>query len=137
MRKLLFITALLVVWLGNFSFAHGQKQTERFIPLGQSPGMSGKNTHIGKIEKSDPARYAITISGIDRPYTVTITDRTHIWLDRSKLKMATLTGRYADLQVGRRIEVKYEDPERWQFAEWIKVEMSEPGGAAPEAERAP
>jgi len=136
MRMPLPITAMLVMLLGGSTFAHGQKQTELYIPIGQSPGISGKYAHIGKIEKTDPARRAITIAGASQNYAVTITERTRIWLDRSKLRMTTLTGGYTDLQVGRRVEVKYEDPDRKPLAEWIKVEISEPG-AAPEAARKP
>ena len=62
-------------------------------------------------------------------YTVAVVAQT-------KLKMTALTGSYADLRVGRRIEVKYEDPERKQVADWIKVELSEPG-VTPDTTRKP
>lgn len=136
MRTPLLVTAMFIMLLGNSTFAHGQKQTERFIPLGQSPGLSGKSTIIGKIEKTDPTRRAVVIAGANQNYTVTLTERTRIWLDRSKLKMTALTGSYADLQVGRRIEVKYEDLDRKQVAEWIKVEVSD-AGVTPDATRKP
>lgn len=127
MRRLFIAAALLVVLLAGYSFAHGQKQTERYIPLGQSPGLSGKFTQIGTIAATDPAARTLTLALADRRRTVTVTERTLIWLDRSRLKQTTLVGSYSDLQLGRRVEVKYEDPERAGVAEWIKVEIAEPG----------
>jgi hypothetical protein len=125
----LFITATLVAaLLANFSFAHGQKQTERYIPLGQSPGVSGKSARIGTIEATDPKARTITLALADRRYTVAVTERTRIWLDRSRLKQTALSGSYGDLRPGRRVEV-YEGPQRAGIAEWIKVEIIEPGSS--------
>lgn len=128
MSRLLITATLLAALLANFSFAHGQKQTERYIPLGQSPGLSGKSTRIGTIEATDPKARTITLALADRGYAVvTVTERTRIWLDRSRLKQTALSGSYSDLRPGRRVEVKYEDPQRAGAAEWIKVEITGPG----------
>jgi hypothetical protein len=123
MRKLLIAATVLAALLANFSFAHGQKQTERFIPVGQSPGVSGKSTWIGTIEATDPKARTITLAQGERRYTVAVTERTRIWLDRSRLKLTALNGSYGDLQPGRRVEVKYGDAKREGIAEWIKVQM--------------
>jgi len=32
-------------------------------------------------------------------------------------------GAFADLQKGRRVEIKYEDPSRRDVAEWVRVEV--------------
>lgn len=129
MRRLLIAATLLVALLASFSFAHGQKQTERYIPLGQSPGVSGKSTRIGTIEATDPKARTVTLALADRRHTVAVTERTRIWLDRSRLKQTALSGSYGDLRPGRRVEVKYEDPQRARIAEWIKVEITEPGSS--------
>lgn len=129
MRRLLIAATLLVALLASFSFAHGQKQTERYIPLGQSPGVSGKSTRIGTIEATDPKARTVTLALADRRHTVALTERTRIWLDRSRLKQTALSGSYGDLRPGRRVEVKYEDPQRARIAEWIKVEITEPGSS--------
>lgn len=127
MRYLLLVAAVTVVLLGKISFAHGQKTAERFIPIGQSPGISGKQSHIGNIEGTDAAKRTVTIAvAPDKNYTVTVTDRTRIWLDRSKSKLPTLNGGYGDLKAGLRVEIKYESPSRRQHAEWIKVELTAP-----------
>ena len=91
---------------------HAQKETERYIPLGQSPGVSQKQM--------------VTIVEPAGRRTVKITEKTRVWLDRTKLKQANLAGSFADLQKGRRVEVKYEDPERRQVADWVKVEIAQP-----------
>ncbi|HLF22297.1 MAG TPA: hypothetical protein VI565_00125 [Burkholderiales bacterium] len=125
MRASLLFAVTLIVVLASVSFAHGQKQTERFIPIGQSPGISGKYTYIGTIGKTDPARRTVTVGAAEQTQVVQVADRTRIWLDRSKKKLTALDGGYGDLQVGRRVEVKYETPDRKGVPEWIKVESGE------------
>jgi hypothetical protein len=127
MHKLLIVATLLVALLANFSPVRGHQQTERYIPLGQSPGVSAKSTRIGVIEAIDPTARTITFAVADRRHTVTVTERTRIWLDRSRLKQTALSGSYGDLRPGRRVEVKYQDPQRVGIAEWVKVEITEHG----------
>jgi hypothetical protein len=115
-----------MVLLGAASHAHGQKETERYIPIGQSPGLSQKQTAMGEIAEIDPRQQTITFTEQAGRRTVKIAEKTRIWLDRSKLKQTNLNGSFADLQQGRRVEVKYEDPERREVAEWVKVEVSQP-----------
>ncbi|MGH9576481.1 MAG: DUF5666 domain-containing protein [Terriglobales bacterium] len=111
-----------IALLGGVSQAHAQKSTERYIPIGQSPGLSDKYTYIGTIQAVAPEKRTITAGG----RTVKITDQTRIWLDRSKLKQSNLIGNISNLQPGSRVEVKYDDPARPQAADWIKVEIASP-----------
>jgi hypothetical protein len=124
MRRLLSALGVVIAALGAISHAHGQKATERYIPLGQSPGVSQKVTSVGEIANVDEPTRTVTIVERSGRRAVRITDKTRIWLDRTKLKQTNLTGSFADLQKGRRVEVKYEDPERRQVADWVKVEMT-------------
>jgi len=125
MRKAaLVVTGVFITLLCNSSFSHGQKQTERFIPLGQSPGISGKDTTIGKIQAVDDQSRTLVIANESGTYTVKITDRTKIWLDRSKSKLSTIHVSMTDLKPGNLAEVKYED-ENKHIAEWIKVQAAE------------
>jgi len=126
MRTLLSGTGVVIAAFCAIPYAHGQKATERYIPLGQSPGVSQKYTSIGEISHVDPAARTVTVTEQAGRRTLRITDKTRIWLDRTKLKQANLTGSFADLQTGRRIEVKYEDPERREAADWVKVEIAQP-----------
>ena len=108
------------------SLAHGQMSTERYIPIGQSPGVSQKYTSIGSIDSVSVVRKTITIAEPNVRRTVFITGRTRIWIDRSRLKLPNLAGRFEDLQRGRRVEVKYLDPDRRLPADWVKVEATAP-----------
>lgn len=123
MRTLLSVTGILVAMLCAISHAHGQKATEQFIPIGQSPGLSVKYSSIGEIADVNAAARTVTIADPAGRRTVRVTDRTRIWLDRTKLKQTNLSGSFTDLQKGRRVEVKYEDPARRDVAEWVKVEV--------------
>ncbi len=122
MRALILVVGSMIALLGGVSLAHAQKSTERYIPIGQSPGLSKKYTYIGTIEAVAPEKRTITAGG----RTVMITERTRIWLDRSKLKLGNRTGSIGDLQQGSRVEIKYDDPTRPQAADWIKVESTSP-----------
>lgn len=126
MRALLTGIGVAVALLGAISHAHAQKETERYIPLGQSPGVSQKYTWIGEIADVDQQKQMVTIVEPAGRRMVKITVKTRIWLDRTKLKQANLTGSFADLQKGRRVEVKFEDPERREAADWVKVEIAQP-----------
>jgi len=122
MRRLILTAATVIALLGGVWPVHGQKSTERHIPIGQSPGLSGKTTYIGTIEALAPGNRTITAGG----RTVRITDRTRIWVDHSKQKQSNRDGDLGDLRPGRRVEIKYDDPARPQAAEWIKVEITSP-----------
>lgn len=123
------ILAIGVVLWGSPPYAHGQKATEMFIPFGQSPGLSGKYTVIGTIKTVDARNRTITIAGPSETWSAQITDRTKIWLDRSKLRLTNQKGTFADLRKGQLVEVKYEDTTREGKgpAGWIKVQVTRSG----------
>ena len=125
------------VWLwSGMPSAHGQKATEMFIPIGQSPGLSNTISIIGSIETIDPRGQTIAIAGPSGSWSATITGRTRIWLDKSTLRLTNEKGTFADLRKGQLVEVKYEDPEgrgkAKAAADWIKVQMTEPSAKAGE-----
>lgn len=122
-RSGLLALAATVALLWGPAAVEGQKLTEQFIPIGQSPGLSGRYSDIGEIEAVDLAARSIALGG----RSIAVTARTRIWLDRSALRQANVSGGFADLRQGWRAEVKYEDDVRRETAEWIKV-APEPGG---------
>jgi hypothetical protein len=126
MRSLVSGLGLGAVLLAGVTAAHAQKATEQFIPIGQSPGASQRQTSIGEIVEADARALTLTIAEPAGRRTVKLTDKTRIFLDRSKLKQPNLEGTVADLQKGRRVEVKYIDPERREVADWVKVEIAQP-----------
>ncbi len=107
-RFVIGVVAIGVLLWGGTPFAHGQKATEMFIPLGQSPGLSGKVTIIGSIETISARNRTIVVTGSAGSWSVQITKHTQIWLDRSKLSLSSQNGTFADLREGRLVEVKYE-----------------------------
>ena len=115
--------AIVVVALGGALNASGQQATEMFIPIGQSPGLSNKETVIGTIESVDPGTRMVTVSNPSGAQTVGITDRTMIWLDRSDQNQPNQNGAIGDLQKGRKIEIKIRKGEPKAIAEWIKVQV--------------
>ena len=137
LKVLTIITGMAVVLWGGAPSAHGQKATEIFIPVGQSPGVSGTVAISGTIDRIDQQGRTVAVVGPSGSWSATITDRTKIWLDRSKLRLTNQTGTFADLKKGLLVEVKYQDPEAKSKgkgpAEWVKVQITEP--AAPSAEQ--
>lgn len=107
--------------------SNAQKMTEQFIPIGQSPGLSSTRTDIGTIEAFDKASRTMTIRVAADSRAVTVSERTRIWLDRSTDQKSSVKGGFDDLKTARQVEIKYEDDERRQNAEWIKV-APESGG---------
>ena len=103
-----------------------QKATEMYVPIGQSVGLSGRHTLIGRIAAADAASRSLRLDGgATTPAGVRVDERTVIWLDRSGLRQPNSYGSYADLQPGRRIEVKFVGNDRAAgTAEWIKVDPS-------------
>lgn len=126
MRTLILAAGAAIALLGSLSHAHGQKSTERYIPIGQSPGLSYKHTYIGPIDSVNLDERRMTMKTDSGMHSIRITDRTRIWLDRSEQKKTNLTGGPADCKPGRIVEVKFMDPETREVADWIKVKVAEP-----------
>jgi hypothetical protein len=129
MAMLRFVTGVVVIGVllwGGTPYAYGQKATEMFIPVGQSPGLSGKVTIIGTIKTVNARKRTIVVAGPSGTWSAEITSRTQIWLDRTKLRLSNQYGTFTDLQKGRLVEVKYEGSKRKSkgSAEWIKVQLS-------------
>ncbi len=118
-------TGLLVAFLLRAPGAQGQKATEQFIPIGQSPGLSNVFTDLAAIAEVDADARTITLP-VAGGRRVKVTEGTTIWLDRSKYRQSNVVGGFEDLRVGLQVEVKYEDSQRREMAEWIKVAL-EPG----------
>ena len=117
-------SAIMVIVLGGALNIYGQEATELFIPIGESPGLSNKMSLIGTVESVDPQKKIVSVSSPSGAQTVTITERTPIWLDRSLDKLPNRSGAIADLQPGRRIEIKLRKGELRPVAEWIKIQIA-------------
>jgi hypothetical protein len=121
------LSAALLVALVCGAAAAGPRASERFTPIGESPGVSGKLTTIGTIAAIERERGRIRIAGAEEgPITVAITRATKIWLDRSALGKKPATGSFPDCRVGHTVEVKYTDPGARSVAEWVKLRVPAP-----------
>jgi hypothetical protein len=101
--------------------AHAQQTTERFIPVGQSPGISGTRSYQGAIVSVNLQLKTFTVRDAQGPRTIRVAPGTRIWLDRSAEQRTSAEGSMTDLEVGRRVEVLYMDDRRRDTADWIKV----------------
>ena len=123
-KYLTIIGIICFLMMGAFSI-HAEKSTELYIPIGQSPGLSGKYTVMGKIDLVNPRNQTLKMSGASGSYTVKMTERTLIYLDRSKDQLSNIYGTLTDCKPGDLVEVKFEDNSRNKPIEWIKVQKSQ------------
>jgi hypothetical protein len=125
MKRSVRVAVLLMLgWSGT---ACAQRTTEQYIPIGQSPGISGVRSYIGAITAVDPQGRTITVQDSTGAHTIRVVERTRIWLDRSAERLSNDAGEMSDLRVGRRVEVKYVDDEARDTADWIKVAVTAGG----------
>lgn len=104
--------------------AAAQQATERFIPLGQSPGISGKTAMMGTVVAYSGGMLTLSSPAYPTPQQVRVTPATLIWLDRTALRESNVAGSPADLLPGRRIEIRFVEPTSRAAAAWIKVEAA-------------
>ena len=123
-KHLTIIGIICFLMMGAFS-VYAEKSTELYIPIGQSPGLSGKYTVMGKIDQVSPKNQTIKMSGASGSYTVKMTKNTSIYLDRSKAQLSNIYGTLADCKGGDLVEVKFEDNSHSKPIEWIKVQKSQ------------
>ncbi len=120
---------LLLLAVGATVPAQAQKATERYIPVGKSPGISGVYAYLGEIIAADAVTRIVTVRNArGETRTIRIPESAKIWLDRTALQQPNVEGTFADLRVGRTIESKYEDYDRKEAAEWVKVVVTPGGG---------
>lgn len=117
-------TVLLVALIVAFGAAgtHAQKATEMFIPIGESPGVSGEESVVGRIKSIDHEQRTITVVNDDGVHVFKIGDDTHIWVDRSKSKQKNRYGALSDCRKGKACEVKYDPAQPLEVADWVKVQ---------------
>lgn len=101
--------------------AYGQQSTEQYIPIGYSPGVSGKYSYVGPIVALDRNAHTITVEERGEMREIKVTEQTRIWLDRSKTRRENRNADYADCEIGQMIEVKYSSEDQ-KSADWIKIE---------------
>lgn len=97
-----------------------QQTTERYIPIGQSPGASNIYTYIGTIVAVDAERRTITVEDSQGRHEIRVSDATDIWLDNSANERANATASFADCEIGRKVEIMHRRDDEYAAA-WIKI----------------
>ena len=110
-----FFMIILLVGVATLTFA--QKETELYIPIGKSPGISGKYSVMGRIEQVNYQNQTLTMSDDSHSYDVKVSERTMFFLDRTKLKETNVYGTLADCKKGMLVEVRFENDERGRPAQ--------------------
>ena len=116
------ISRIIIFSLGLIAatYAHAHPATERYIPIGDSPGISKVKSYIGPIQSLRHTADGFTMSVGDEEKTVLVTEVTKIYLDTGRGRTNT-TGTEADCEVGRQVEVYlHEDG----TAYWVKIKVN-------------
>src|SRR5262245_19950927 len=125
MRRIsLAVVSVCILMLTATPFVYGQKTTEQYIPMGKSPGITRKYSMMGEIEQYDAASKSLIVVSPSGKTTIKLTDQTKIYLDRSAQRQRNTRGNFSDLKKGRKVEVKYKDPQVKTSCDWIKIEIT-------------
>ena len=81
MHKIAKLYTITIIVFGFLALSFAEKTTELYIPIGQSPGLSGKYTLIGKIDEVSPPDQTLKVTGASGTYTVRATEYTLILID--------------------------------------------------------
>ena len=99
--------------------ANAQQATERYIPIGESPGVSDSELVIGTISSIDYADHTMGVSTTDGEKSVTPGDSTRYYIDRSKQKRSNDSATLRDCEVGMKIEARLKPD---GSVDWIKID---------------
>lgn len=111
-------TTLAVLMIAT-GVVNAQQSTERYIPIGSSPGVSSDESFIGMITEIDYADHKMEITGTEGTMSVAPTDSTRYFLDRTKRKKSNQTATFRDCEVGVKVEIKTNAD---GTIDWIKIE---------------
>ena len=111
------VVAALTLTVSTFSFSH--PATERYIPMGESPGVSNGKSYIGAIQSVRTTASGFTMSVEGDEKLIEVTEETKIYLDTGPGKTNRI-GTEEDCQVGRMIEVYLQED---GTAYWVKIRL--------------
>lgn len=121
--RLAVLTTVLGTLLVFSAAVVGQKSTELFVPIGESPGLSGVHTLIGRVQAVNPAARTLTVAAAAGARSVRLDDKTLVFIDRSKLRQLSTIGTLADFRPEQNAEVKFRNNNAAAgIAEWVKVQ---------------
>jgi hypothetical protein len=100
--------------------AAAQLETELYIPIGKSPGISQVKSRIGRVQSLAAAGNGMTVLVEDQPVFVAFDKTSKIYLQYTAPGQRNRLGTYADCQADRTVEVYVGDDGKLR---WIKVRM--------------
>jgi hypothetical protein len=118
------MAAATALTLGAFGIAGqlaAQETTEQFIPIGESPGVSGEDSVVGEIVAVDNQKQEVLVSSGERRLTFKVEPDTRIYMDRSDQRLENTETDFAECRVGRRVEIKPHEDDA-AIASWIKIQ---------------
>ena len=118
------MAAATALTLGAFGIAGqlaAQETTERFIPIGESPGVSGEDSVVGEIVAVDNQKQEVLVSSGERRLTFKVEADTRIYLDRSDQRLENTETDFTACRVGRMVEIKPHEEDA-TTASWIKIQ---------------
>jgi hypothetical protein len=110
-----------VCWVAPVS---AQQATERYVPIGRSPGLSDGSTLMATVETVDVEGGRVTLQTASDSREVEADAATRIWWDRTALGESNSGASLSDCREGLFVEVKLDSSGR--RAERIKLRA--PGG---------
>lgn len=110
----------LIAGLAGSMPAAAHIETELYIPIGQSPGISNVKSRIGRIESQVAKQNGLTMLVDDHTQYVAFSKATKIYLQYATPGQRNRVGTYSDCQVERTVEVYVGDD---GSVRWIKVQM--------------
>jgi hypothetical protein len=123
MNKIAALCAIAIIIFRLFAVVFAQATTELYLPVGKSPGLSGRFNLIGIIVEVNSQDQTLTVTGTSGAYTVTTSEDTLIFLDKSKLRQPNRYGSFSDVKAGLLVEVRFEADKRHRPAQWIKLQI--------------
>ena len=118
------IAAASALTLGAFCIAGrlaAQETTEQYIPIGDSPGVSGQESVVGEIVAVDNGKQEVLVSSGERRLTFKVEPDTRIYLDRSDEQLENTETDFTACRVGRLVEIKPHEDDA-AIASWIKIQ---------------
>ncbi|MFQ5547427.1 MAG: hypothetical protein ACE5FV_03985 [Woeseia sp.] len=111
------VIAVLGSVLWSPAFTH--PATERYIPIGKSPGVSNVKSYIGAIRSVRRSERGFVMVVEDTGRRIEVTEDTKIYLDKGP-GHANTTGTEEDCQAGRTVEVYLRED---GTAYWVKIRV--------------
>lgn len=111
---------ILLAGIAVAASAAAHQETELYIPIGKSPGISHVKSQIGRIQSLSASGDGVTLLVQDRAVYVAFDKTTKIYLQYAAPGQRNRLGTYADCQADRTAEIHVGDDGKLR---WIKVEM--------------